>query len=280
MRELSLKELQSTSLQILKKVHEFCLKNEIKYSLAYGTLLGAVRHKGFIPWDDDIDIMMTRPEYERFCKSFKADGLNLYCHQNDPTCYLTYARVCDDVNTVSSKSSWRYGGGNTGLWIDIFPIDAVENNADQYKERYNKARYYYFKLFRFRAFLNGWAKENSLKLNCFAALLKIWPFSTIMKKKAYQFVDEAVRFQSEIPFGSTEQCSQITLPNSGSAKSISSAIFDSYRLMKFEDTSFFAVKDYDSILKNWYGDYMILPPESERIPAHHAWHSFFWKDNG
>ncbi len=278
MKELSLKELQSCSLEILKKVHHFCEMNDIKYSLAYGTLLGAVRHKGFIPWDDDIDIMMTRPEYERFCKSFQVDGASLYCPLNDPKCYLTYARVCDDVNTMSSKTSWRYGGGNTGVWIDVFPIDAVEDDIESYKTRFQKARYYYFKLFKYRAYLNGVSKENSFKLNCFASLLKIWPFSAIMRNRAHNFVSQAVGYQSEIPFGSTKHCSQITLPNGGSAKYMDVDDFASFEKYQFEDAVFCGVKNYDHILKHWYGNYMQLPPESERVPAHNSTGvRFYWK---
>ena len=102
-KKLSLDEIKSNSLQILKLVHDFCVANNIKYSLAYGTLLGAVRHKGYIPWDDDIDIMMTRPEYERFCNTFKMKGLSLHRHQNDPDCYILFARVCDEEKPCPQK---------------------------------------------------------------------------------------------------------------------------------------------------------------------------------
>ena len=277
MKEISLKEVQISSLQILKKVHDFCSINGINYSLAYGTLLGAIRHKGFIPWDDDIDIMMPRPDYERFCSSFRMEGVSLHCHQNDPDCYLLYARVCDDLFTVSSKNSWRRGGGHTGLWIDIFPIDAVEDDPDEYKRRFKKSEFYYYKLFKYRAYLNGLSKENSFKLNCLALLLEIWPFSYIMKRRVYQFVDKAVKFHSEIPFNKTRSCSQIALPNNGSIHPVMSSAFKSYLLMPFEDAEFYCIADYDKLLKNWYGDYMQLPPESERVPAHSSWQSFYWK---
>ena len=71
MREMALKEIQQVSLDILKDVHQFCINNGIHYSLCYGTLLGAIRHNGFIPWDDDIDIMMPRPDYDRFVNTYK-----------------------------------------------------------------------------------------------------------------------------------------------------------------------------------------------------------------
>lgn len=277
MRELSLKELQSCSFRILEQVHSFCVANSIRYSLAYGTLLGAVRHNGFIPWDDDIDIMMTRPEYERFCRTFKVDGLALHRHQNDPDCFIMFARVCDTVNTLSSKDSWRYGGGNTGVWIDIFPVDGIEDDENACRLRFQKAQFYFLKLFRYRAYLLGPTKENSFKLNCFTLLLKIWPFSAIMKNKACQFVDEAVRFHTEIPFGKTEHCALISLLGPGGARPLNVSLFDSYVLMPFENSEFYCVQGFDILLKSWYGDYMKLPPESERVQTHSKWHRFYWK---
>lgn len=74
MKEMTLREVQLFELDILKDVHEFCMANHINYSLAYGTLIGAIRHKGFIPWDDDIDIVMPRPDYDRFCRTYKSQA--------------------------------------------------------------------------------------------------------------------------------------------------------------------------------------------------------------
>ena len=274
---LSLEEIKGGCLEILKSVHNFCVANNIKYSLAYGTLLGAVRHKGYIPWDDDIDIIMVRPDYERFCETFKMDGLSLHRHENDPDCYILFARVCDTDKTMSSKDSWRYGGGNTGLWVDIFPYDGAEDDFDAYSLRFKKAQHYYFQMFRYRAFLYGPSRENTFKLNCFTTLLRIWPFSQWMRKKACRFADEAVKFQKEIPYGKTSHCSQYATPSDASRYPLNNSLFDSYILLPFEDTEFYCIKDYDIALKAWYGDYMQLPPESERVQTHSKWHYFYWR---
>ena len=132
-RQLGLKDIQRVSLDILKDVHAFCISNGINYSLAYGTMLGAVRHKGFIPWDDDIDIIMPRPDYERFKKSFKSSKGNVLVTEDES--YIAFSRVCDTQRTMTGKSLWPWSKKELGLWIDIFPLDAVENDKQMFHDK-------------------------------------------------------------------------------------------------------------------------------------------------
>ena len=92
MRKMTLDEIQAVNLEIMKEIHVFCVNNHINYSLAYGSLIGAIRHKGFIPWDDDIDIMMPHQDYELFSKTFKSSkGYELLSVYSNET-YVNYTR--------------------------------------------------------------------------------------------------------------------------------------------------------------------------------------------
>ena len=139
MQELTLKELQEASLSILVDVHNFCVKNNIKYSIDYGTLIGALRHKGFIPWDDDVDIVMPRPDYERFCNSFNSNNYQLIYYGNDSTAFAAFARVVD-CNKTHYETERPWTKQESGVWIDIFPIDAVEADSKIYAKRYKKLK--------------------------------------------------------------------------------------------------------------------------------------------
>ena len=98
MEELTLTQLQQMELKILKDIHSFCVKENITYSLYGGTAIGAVRHKGFIPWYDDIDIVMPRADYVRFCKYYKSDHFVLTDRLIDNQTMLPFARVCDYIS--------------------------------------------------------------------------------------------------------------------------------------------------------------------------------------
>lgn len=273
---LSLKDRQDVSLMLLKKLHDFCVRNNILYSLAYGTLIGAVRHKGFIPWDDDIDVMMLRPDYERFCTTFSSKGTSLHCHQNEPGCFIGFARICDDVYTNSIKNSWLCGGGYTGVWIDIFPVDSVEDDLLTYEQHYHDMQKLHGELYKYRARLNGIYKTNKLKTNILAAILTLPPFHQILKKKAIQFVDNYIQEMTRVPLNSTHHYSQLAIPGSGSKNYLDSDLFSHFVLLDFEDSKFYVMEGYDSVLRNAYGNYMQLPPEDQRKPLH-EYQFFYWK---
>jgi len=142
MKELSLDEIKQISIDLLQDMHEFCIEHNLKYSLGFGTLIGAIRHMGFIPWDDDIDIMMPRPDYEIFCRTYVSKhGYELVapCKKG---CYISYARICEVEKTlVVSPAAWH--STPSGVWIDIFPVDGAPDDENLMKSIYQDVKKIY-----------------------------------------------------------------------------------------------------------------------------------------
>ena len=138
---LNTREIQLEEKKILDQVVEFLDKNDLKYSLCAGTLLGAIRHKGFIPWDDDIDIMMSRPEYNKLQELIKNNsnilGDNLYFHSVElHNLNMPFTKV---YNHNVEINDWRYNDiYEKYLWIDIFPIDGFPDNVGECKKWFEK----------------------------------------------------------------------------------------------------------------------------------------------
>lgn len=259
MKEMTLRDIQLFSLDILKDVHEFCIANGIRYSLAYGTLLGAIRHKGFIPWDDDIDIIMPRPDYERFCKTYNSKkGLFIFSPLKR-NCYLNYARVCDLGQTYVHSTPWCKQSP-TGLWIDIFPIDAVNQNEEREKElefltQLNKKRL----VARFP--MDNLKRDMPFKRRIATVVKKMLFFWTDVDK----IVEEYERYISRFDFQSSKWCGMRSITTYYMRDNYPTSFFDMYVDVDFEGNKFKAIAQYDEYLRIIYGDYMQLPPEEKRI---------------
>ena len=134
MKEITIEEKKRISLEILDVIHDFCKKNGIKYYLAYGTLLGAVRHKGFIPWDDDIDLVMSRPDYELFQKLFNVDGYTFVNEETKNIFPLVFGKVfANNTFGVYNGISMNYG-----VAVDIFPLDGLPSDENEMLRLYRK----------------------------------------------------------------------------------------------------------------------------------------------
>lgn len=275
MKQLTLKELQQFSLAILKDVAGFCEKNGIRYSLGYGTLLGAVRHKGFIPWDDDVDIMMPREDYERFREIYKSDDYSFIDIHNTPECFVAFGRVCDTRRTLAaSRVPWV--GKDVGAWIDIFPIDRVPDDIEDFKRIYESL----FLLMKLNVKIRKAHTALSSRFTLYRRL-RIWLSKKTNPRLAKRDpsdiakdMDTLIRLASPKESG---HWSQLCCPNSGTCEFFTDDEINEYVRLQFEDSEFFAWKGYENILRDSYGDYMTLPPKEKRKPLQN-YITFFWKD--
>lgn len=265
MKEINTEELKLIQLDVLQTIHNFCLENHIDYSLGCGTLLGAIRHKGYIPWDDDIDIYLLRSEYNKLINLFpqSKDNIRLESLERDSTWDRVYAKAYDE-RTIGSDDSKRKA---IGVGIDVFPIDFVPHDYGEWI-RYNKRR----RLLKIAVDIKQmvFTKEQTLSkkvaiLACKTALL---PFS---QKRLIGWLNKYAqkynKTESDYVF---ESCQGLLLKNKFKA-----SVFDDYLDMQFEDRKFKAIAGYDEYLRCAYGDYMQLPPENKRV-SHHSFKAY-WK---
>lgn len=252
MKLMTLKELQDFSLDILKDVDKFCRDHSIRYCLGYGTLLGAVRHKGFIPWDDDIDILMKREDYDRFLAIYRSDKYKLVDISHTKDCYIAFARVCDTERTcMKSRIPWHGGDFTSGVWIDIFPIDYVPDDKESYTSLYRSQMILYRMMIKARRM-----RTSPIMRMLHPRLSKIDPadisrgMDTVMRlcdKERGKYVSQLACPENEREYFDAELFEQVTeLP--------------------FQDMMAIVPKEYDSILCMMYGDYMKLPQGKDREP--------------
>ena len=271
MEKMSLKDIQNVSLEILKDVHEFCVKNSIRYSLAYGTLIGAVRHNGFIPWDDDIDIFMPRPDYQRFCEIYSSKQYELISSYNRNS-YLAYSRVCDmKITLVKEYVPWC--NMDTGVWIDIFPLDGAEDNKSKFDKRYALANLLWHMVYWDRGAKRPITSDlNMSQIVKLIAKKVLFVNGIFLKQHLYIFneVIQRCKFEDFFHWG------QLTCCDNGSDEYNPISVFDDIIMHEFEQYNFCMIKDYDSVLKTQYGDYMKLPPLEKRVPKQSDMH-FYWR---
>ncbi|MBQ3712278.1 MAG: LicD family protein [Bacteroidales bacterium] len=279
MKRLTQKELQAVSLEILKDVDAFCKANGIRYSMAYGTLLGAVRHKGFIPWDDDVDIVMMRSDYERFCHEYKSDRFVLFPSAcNSENAYVAYARVADMEDTESRTYIPWARTQDQGVRIDVFPLDYAPDDEQEQRLQY--------KLFcTLYDFSNRVRKANvksipglPLKFH----LKRLVHSNRLNRRLARQSAEEVAGWLEYLMhrLGSTptKHLSQYACPDRNICEWFDVEDFENLVELPFEDASFSAPANYDKVLKVWFGDYMQLPPKKDRKWRSLGYIRLFWKE--
>ncbi|WP_294111993.1 phosphorylcholine transferase LicD [uncultured Fibrobacter sp.] len=271
MKELTLKDLQLCSLEILKDVHNFCESEHLHYSLAYGTLLGAVRHKGFIPWDDDVDIYMPRPDYEKFFKAFNSCN-NVAVHESES--YIAFGRVCDVKKTIVKTTLPWTKSKNLGVWIDVFPIDGIGDEKNVFSQTILELDELFNKQLAVRRSLPSLFSQLTPTRMLKQVCRKI-KYCSLNINEINQKIKETCLMH---PYESTNYCSQLACPGNKDKEFFKKSFFEEYVELEFEGKKLKAVKDWDAVLKMNFSDYMQLPPIDQRV-AHSSDHTkFYWKE--
>lgn len=274
MREMSLEDIQSVSLDILKDVHSFCLEKDIKYTLFGGTMIGAVRHKGFIPWDDDVDIALPRQDYERFIKEYSSkSGYELFCYEKNGS-QLAFARVCE-MNKTFVCQSLPWCNNDTGVYIDVFPLDGAPDDRKE-AERFIKKLHFSWTCLKLSRVAQRKLKSQKSLQRKFNVLIRKVLFRNPISIHV-DWTEQHIRNCKEIPFGETRHFANVSFMEYKMREYQEIQDFQSTLLLPFEDGMFYVCNGYDHLMRQKYGDYMQLPPKEEQIMKHGG-SKYFWRD--
>lgn len=253
-KEISFEERKKIQLEMLDEIDSFCKEHQIRYSIAFGTLLGAVRHKGFIPWDDDVDIMMPLPDLLKFKERFKSANIAYVDADNDPTHAYAFSRL-------AYKKSYNKEGlifKAYGICIDLYVLVGI-SDVEQY---FSGA----LPLFDKRKNMMKWRKRIITRL----PVCSIPGFNHCIKKYRDYLFNHSCDYENAANYyiiaGPLSMRNRMTYDRD---------LFSKVIPMKFEDRSYPGIAEYDYFMKLRYGDYMQLPPEEQRHPYHGG--HYYWK---
>ena len=262
-RIIQVSEMKQLMLDIMSSIDNYCRDNRIRYSMAYGTLLGAVRHKGYIPWDDDIDIWMPRPDYMRFMEYFKHPYYKAYCAEFSPGWDHFIAKVCDERTIIDEGH-----GDVCGVYVDVFPVDGWPENEKHIKKHYSRVMRY----------LRLWSSlhyTQHMKISLsqgFFKNLKIAASKILgLFFNSKQFLGKMLKTKTEYAYQTASKVGSLTCGDWAVPK----YYFDNLIDLPFENRVFMASEQYDALLKVVFGNYMELPPVEQRVSNHGF--TAYWK---
>ncbi len=262
-------ELKEVLLDALVHFADFCDANDLRYYLCGGTLLGAIRHRGFIPWDDDIDVIMPRPDYERFMEITKGgmtDRYSAQSHTHNPKHVYPFIKVYDRKTVLIED---RYATtADSGVFIDVFPLDGIPESDSLFRKRL--ARIKFWRKIDTYAGTSTIASKNALRTVTRAVLVGLG--KTIGTRFINGKIDRIARACS---LESSKFCGVLVWGYGAREKMVSSTFLPRTRVV-FEGHEFYTTNGYDEYLRGLYGDYMTLPPEEKRV-SHHDFRAY-WKD--
>lgn len=275
MKSISLRELQMVELDILKRIIEICEKHHLTYYALGGTLLGAVRHQGIIPWDDDIDIGMPRPDYEKFLTIAGTELGSPYAvsgiQNNNAEYYYYYIRVVNQdirlMRKLTEKDTIIYA------WVDVFPLDGVPKEEKVFNKWYRKAYRLKQKLAfsQFEYFYNVVSPESEIsnknrgiKTAVKRIIHKLKIYKLVNTKKTWEKLDKVLK---KYDYQTSDRLFNFC-GYWGIKELFPKTVYGEGKLYPFEDIMIRGPVNYDYVLKQMYGDYMTPPNDADKY--HHC----------
>lgn len=265
--DIDITKIQQEEFSILKEFDRICKKHNIKYHLMGGTLLGSIRHKGFIPWDDDIDVSMLRADYETFldvCGRELNSGYFLQTNKTDKNYIMQFAKLRKN-ETIFLEKSMSDLDIHHGVYIDIFPLDNIlpdtKKGSFQQKLLYILGR---LNLTRSKSIcLSADNKPSQIVRLSFYYLMKLIPkvwTDNLLEKVTTMFHNVETEYITHLTNGASKKRYYKYMMKRS----------DAYNLIdgEFEGEQFPIPVNYHDVLTNLFGDYMQLPPENQREPHH------------
>lgn len=259
------KKVQKYEVTILEAFDKICKKNNLKYTVAAGTMIGAVRHKGFIPWDDDIDVYMLRKDFNKLRKLAPQElphNMFYQSHKTDPDYYYLFDKIRLN-GTIFKETFLSNHNINHGVFIDVFPIDAISDNM--LKSNWQYFRYRFYRIGLMAKYVNVEARKGKKK-KVVQLLQKLYSHANLgsLYNKCEKIANESLKLEGHTKFVRNLN----SLGSDGKKETYSTESFKKFHVTKFENTDFDISDNFDEMLTKLYGDYMKLPPVDERKTRH------------
>lgn len=265
MKELTLQALKEVEFEILKMFRSFCEENNIRYYLSNGTLLGAVKYKKFIPWDDDVDVFVPREDYNRLLSLFKdSDRYRLFAFEREPGFLYPFAKLCD---MTTRKIEGNFDNGvELGVDIDVFPLDAWNGDLATARKE--------LKYISKNRFCMGLAKRNKPdSINPVKRLIKGMVMLYCKMFGAKHYLKKIIRASSNVSLYGAQYVGCKAWCIYGEREIIPAEVFADTAEVEFEGEMFTAPSGYDKYLRSLYGNYIDDPPVEKQC-THHSFKAY------
>ena len=264
MRAISIDEAKKRLIEMMDELNIICEENGIDVSASGGTLLGAVRHKGFIPWDDDIDVYIPRPQYNKLIEIMKERNKSsrniLLCNELNEKYLYPFAKYIDTQTLLVEREG--NSGVEMGLFIDVFPIDGLGDSIKEAKKQMQKLNKYI--ILNLSLLVIPWRENVSFYKNLAISIIR-----GIAKIVGPKWIHKQMhKVVAKLPYDTSKYVGEFADEVGEKRICLKSEIYNEYVYLDFETIKIKAPKQWDKYLTQFYGDYMTLPPIEKRVLPH------------